>query len=58
MDNFSAARPMEDIIETLDTLIADMNARTTKTRMTAILITELQKAVALAREVVRIEGHS
>jgi len=54
--NTSAPRPLEDIIETLDTLVADMQANPVKTRLSAILITDLQKAVAFAREVLRVEG--
>lgn len=47
---------MQCVIDILDTLVADMQANPVKTRMTAILITDLQKAAAFARETLRVEG--
>lgn len=52
----ASGRPLSQVIETLDTMIHDLNEDPVKTRMKAILITELQKAVAFAREVLKVEG--
>ena len=47
---------MSEVIDRLSRMVSDLNAAPTKTRMRAILITDLQKLMAWARETLLVEG--